>query len=194
MTAILKPPLSVEEYLEFERTANFRHEYVEGKLIQMPGESKNANRICRNLIRLTDQVLFDQGFEAFFQDVKAKTRNRRFRYPDFIICPITEEEDPYVVDNALLLAEIVSPGSEQTDYDIKLTEYAEIPGLLYYLIIKQDRPGVLIYRFENGRSEVTIANGMDSTIVLPEFNLQISLNDLYARVHFPEPDDESVTG
>ena len=193
MTAILKPPISVEQYLEFELTAEHRHEYVDGKLIQMPGESKNANRICRNLIRLTDEILLDRGLEAFFQDVKARTKNRRYRYPDFIVAPITENEDPYVVDNPLLLAEVVSPGSEQTDYDTKLAEYAEIPGLRYYLIIKQDRPGVLVYQFENGRSEVTITNGLDSTIVLPEFDLQIPLRDLYAHVHFPEPDEEPAT-
>ena len=186
MTDILKPPISVEQYLEFELTAEHRHEYVDGNLIQMPGESKNANRICRNLIRLTDDILFEQNLEIFFEDVKARTSERRFRYPDFMIVPIGEEEDPYVVDNPVLLAEIVSPGSERTDHTTKLIEYANIPGLRYYLVIEQESPVVLIYRFSDGRSEVTIVRGLEDELTISDLNLRVPLTDLYARIAFPD--------
>jgi Uma2 family endonuclease len=39
--------LTVDEYLEFEKNSEVRHEYYFGKLIDMPGESKNANRIAK---------------------------------------------------------------------------------------------------------------------------------------------------
>jgi Uma2 family endonuclease len=41
---------TVAEYLAFERSADERHEYLDGYLYAMAGESLNHNLICTNLV------------------------------------------------------------------------------------------------------------------------------------------------
>ena len=90
------------------------------------------------------------------------------------------------MDNPVLLAEIVFPGSERTDHTTKLIEYANIPGLRYYLVIEQESPVVLNYRFSDGRSEVTIVRGLEDELTISDLNLRVPLTDLYARIAFPD--------
>ena len=40
-----------DEYLEYERDAAERHEFVDGYLIEMAGESLSHSRICVNITR-----------------------------------------------------------------------------------------------------------------------------------------------
>lgn len=41
---------TVEEWLEWEKNSDTRHEYHYGKLIPMAGEAKKANKIAKNLV------------------------------------------------------------------------------------------------------------------------------------------------
>jgi Uma2 family endonuclease len=49
MTMLAPKTMSVEEYLEFERTAEVRHEYVDGLLLEMPGETYQHNDIVGDI-------------------------------------------------------------------------------------------------------------------------------------------------
>lgn len=40
-----------EEYLKLERAANERHEFLDGEIYQMAGESLSHSRVCVNLTR-----------------------------------------------------------------------------------------------------------------------------------------------
>ena len=56
---------TVEEYFEFEKNSEVRHEFYYGKLIEMPGEAKKANRIAMNIYRKWIDSMEQQGFEIF---------------------------------------------------------------------------------------------------------------------------------
>lgn len=45
-----KPLLTVDEYLAFERAAEERHEYLDGRIIAMAGESLNQGIISANIV------------------------------------------------------------------------------------------------------------------------------------------------
>ncbi|NCS42496.1 MAG: Uma2 family endonuclease [Microcystis aeruginosa BS11-05] len=49
--------LSLEEYRNLETSAETKHEYHDGEIIEMTGGSINHNRLVRNLIRLLDNAL-----------------------------------------------------------------------------------------------------------------------------------------
>ena len=42
-------PLTVEEYIAFEESADVRHEFINGNLIPMPGTTSDHNEICFNI-------------------------------------------------------------------------------------------------------------------------------------------------
>lgn len=187
MSEIPKPLLSVEQYLDFELTSERRHEYVDGNLIQMLGKSKVANWILNSLIVTTNFELQNWNYDLFVVGVKVKTSPTRYRYPDIIIAPESDNEHTHVVYEPILLGEIVSPGTASTDYGAKLTEYAGIASLRYYIIIEQDRPYVLIHILQEDRSVVTTwVEGEDGILEIPDLNLAIPLAQLYRNVKFPD--------
>jgi len=49
MTAIQKPYLSEQEYLEEERKASFKSEYYNGEVFAMSGASKEHNKIAMSI-------------------------------------------------------------------------------------------------------------------------------------------------
>ena len=60
--------LSEKEYIDFELQSEIRHEYVNGKLIDMPGETDLHNLIAVNCCLL----LKDKGYSVFYGRHKSK--------------------------------------------------------------------------------------------------------------------------
>ena len=83
-----KHALSVEEYLEFERTADVRHEFLNGEVFERAGESLSHSRICANLLRESGNKLKGTKCETLSPNMKVRTSAASlFAYPDLtIVC------------------------------------------------------------------------------------------------------------
>jgi Uma2 family endonuclease len=64
--------ISVGEYLEGERTASERHEYVAGRIFAMVGASRRHNRICLNLASILQNRLSEHPCRVYMSDVKLR--------------------------------------------------------------------------------------------------------------------------
>jgi Uma2 family endonuclease len=75
-----------------------------------------------------------------------------------------------------LAIEIISPESEDRDYEVKFAEYAQI-GVPEYWIIDPYQPAAHFYRLDEvgGYQEQTPAEGFYSTPLLPDFRFQVEL-------------------
>src|SRR5436190_18043091 len=91
MGAVLKLTswISPEEYLEGERLADVRHEYVDGRVYAMAGAKANHNRICVNITADLHSALRGKPCEPFTTEMKARIlwlEKTIFYYPDVLIC------------------------------------------------------------------------------------------------------------
>jgi len=78
--------LSEKEYIEFELQSHIKHEYVNGKLINMPGETDLHNQLALNFCILLKRILKNQGFSFFIKGVKVKLPGQsKYYYPDVFI-------------------------------------------------------------------------------------------------------------
>ncbi len=178
---------TVEQWLEFEKTAEVRHEYYFGKLIPMAGEAKRANRIANNLIKQLDDHLYERGFEIFDHDIKAEVvPNGVYRYPDLVVAPVVDDEHDYIVKHPVLMAEVTSDQSGQRDRIKKRKEYLAIPSLWYYLVADQDEMLVELHiRGEGNRWETQYFTEPDDMIRLSRFELEFPLKTVYMRLKMP---------
>ena len=87
--------LSEAEYLEGEKLAAERHEYVDGQTYLMAGASKRHNRIARNFINRMEDAANRKGCEVFFSDVKVRVaKYKTYYYPDVVVsCSADDEAD-----------------------------------------------------------------------------------------------------
>jgi len=125
--------LSVEDYLEMEKTATVRHEYVAGEVYAMTGASRRHNRIAGNVYRRLADAAAGGPCRVYMETVKL--RKDIFYYPEVMVACGSEPENPYYEDAPCLVVEVVSPSTESTDRREKLAAYKRVPGLKAYLIL-----------------------------------------------------------
>ncbi len=179
---------SVEEWLALERRSDIRHEYVYGKLIPMAGEAKRANKIAKNLVKLMDDPLYERGFDTFTHDVKAEVvPDGIYRYPDFVVAPLVDDEDDYIVKHAVLMAEVASEESNNRDRVKKRKEYHNIPTLWYYLIISQDEMLIEFHtRDQSQHWQTQYFTEPTDVIELERFGIKLTLSDIYDRIRLEQ--------
>ena len=178
---------TVEEYFEFEKNSEVRHEFYYGKLIEMPGEAKKANRISRNILLNWNEILEQQGFEIFSHDVKAEiNKNNIYRYPDLVVAPESDDKDDYIVMQPVIMVEVASENSWKTDSGAKLKEYTALPTLKYYLIVSQEEMFVQLSKRKGKDWIFEFFDQLHEVIEIPEYDLKISIAEIYKKVKFAE--------
>lgn len=175
MSASLKP-LTVEEFLIWERTQPERYEFDGTQPVAMTGGSVAHARIVRRLVTVLAARL-GHGCEAFAGDLKVLTPGRA-RYPDAtVVCGQMDSRSDVVAPSVVF--EVLSPSTVLTDRRVKAAEYAGVSSVLVYVMLEQDQPrAVVLRRLEGWREEVLV--GHEAVLALPEIGADLPLGDLYA--------------
>jgi Uma2 family endonuclease len=172
------------EYLEGEKLADIRHEYVDGQVYAMAGTSKRHNRIAGNIYR----ALISSGqknCDVYIGDIKVRIEQRNsYYYPDVMVgCNEADDADEYYLEKPCLLVEILSPSTEKKDSTEKLLAYQEIASLQAYLMVEQDNCHVsFIYRQKNDHWWVKNFTRLDDIISLQCPEMELSVADIYERI------------
>jgi Uma2 family endonuclease len=94
-----------------------------------------------------------------------------------------------VCEAPLLIVEVLSLSSLQTDMREKADEYLTLPSLHAYVVASQDEPRVWVWlRGDDGKfpKEPTMIAGADQTLAVAALGLSISLGEVYAPL-LPHP-------
>lgn len=184
------PVFSVESYLDFERLQTERHEFLDGNVYAMAGESPNHSTICFNPAVLVGQQIRGKKCRGFSPNMKIATNEKGlYSYPDLaVVCgqPTFYDDKKDVITNPTLIVEVLSPSTENYDRGEKFLRYTnQIETLQNYVLISQDKPLVEIYsRRENGGWEKTEVEGLKNTFKIDSIECEISLTELYDLVEF----------
>ncbi len=130
--------LSVEDYLEMEKTATVKHEYVAGEVYAMVGVSRRHSRIAGNISRHLGNAAAGGSCRIHQNDLKLRIDDV-FYYPDVMVACDKEPEDPYYEDGPCLVVEVISRSTETTDRREKLAAHKRIASVKTYLIVDQER-------------------------------------------------------
>lgn len=197
-----KPRHTFEQYLEMERNAEGRHEYLDGEIFEMSGESLSHSRICTNLSVSVGSQLVGKRCEALSPNMKIRSghqikgaRNTRgmFSYADLtVVCgePKFHDEETDVLLNPTVIFEVLSPSTEKFDRGEKLLRYrTHLESLTDYILISQDKPLIEHYqRQADGRWIHTAFIGIDKSFRIDSIECDLRLSDIYDRVEFPPED------
>jgi Uma2 family endonuclease len=190
--------MTVEDYLAEERVAAERHEYLDGLVYAMAGESPDHGRICMNLYGSLWPQLRGTACEAFAKDTKVRcgptprpgqSMQGLFAYPDLVVCGALQFHDQVqdVLLNPLVILEVLSPSTEAFDRGEKFHRYRRwLPTLTDYVLVAQDRPVIDQYRrTETGRWEVDTLEGLAERLHLLSIGCTVALADVYEHIAFP---------
>ena len=180
-------PLSVEEYLELERTGEMRHEYVAGEIHAHAGGTRRHDVISGNIFALLWNAARNGQCRVHSSDRLLKAAEDVFYYPDVtVVCP---PEDETGADEALfeeapcLVVEVTSPSTKDIDRREKMLAYRQIPSLKAYLVVDQEMMRVERYwRDESGRWWRAEAVGEEGIVPLPCPETELTLPQIYERL------------
>lgn len=203
---------SVDEYLALEREAEERHEYLDGQIYAMAGESPNHGAICINMIRLISTRLLGTPCQVFSKDMKVRsgpaprrgyTTKGLFSYPDLlVVCGAMKFHDEHqdVLLNPTIIIEVLSPSTEAFDRGEKWVRYQTwLPELTDYVLVSQAYPQLdHFHRQPSGMWIYSLVNNLEATLPLTSIDCALQLTDVYDRVVFPveepEQDEEPDAG
>ena len=192
MQLIAKQYYTPEEYLELEATADYKSEYIDGQIIAMAGASINHNRITGNFSAALNFAFKQQDkYEVFNSDMRLWIPQRLiYTYPDVII--IADEPEFFnnrtdTITNPQVIIEVLSKSTKSYDREDKFAAYRTIPTFQEYLLIDQNRIHVEQFS-KTGKKRWNLReyDEEDENISLETVSFEISLQDLYNKVKFPQ--------
>jgi Uma2 family endonuclease len=189
MSAAPKLRYTPEEYLEIDRAAEYKSEYVAGEIFAMAGASEDHNTISFNLIGLLHSQLRGGPCRGFGADMKVSAgQGELYVYPDIVVvCGERQflDERRDVLTNPTLIIEVLSSTTESFDRGDKFEGYRRLESLQGYVLIAQDRPHVEDYtRLGDGRWVLAEAGGLEAEIALSSIRCTIRLSEIYDGVSF----------
>ena len=202
MALAFAPPLyTVEEYLSYERAAEERHEYLDGYIYQMAGESGEHADICANLSGFLHSQLRGTSCRGRIANTKVRSgplplspRSNKglFSYPDvFVVCDPIQYHDEFrdIVINPVVIFEVLSPSTEDFDRDIKFERYDRWnPSLQDYLLVAQNVPKIEHYTHQaDGSWRYRVYRGLEASFTIESIKCSLRLAEVYERVTSPPP-------
>ena len=181
--------LTPEQYLEIERKAEFRSEYVNGEMFAMAGGTPNHAWIVINAAsRLTEQ-LRGRPCGARSSDMRLHSAQYQiFTYPDIVVtCGPDKLLDGRrdTLTDATLVVEVLSAATKNYDRGDKFLFYRSLPSFAEYLLLTQDRFRAEHYiRQSNGSWLLSEFTDPADEIELPSIGCRLQLGSLYERVEF----------
>ena len=189
MAAQPAPRLSPEQYLEIERSAQFRSEYFDGHMYAMSGGSYNHFRIVSNLTGEFHQAFKKTDCAAGSSDLRLRVSpSGLYTYPDIVVVcgePKFADDQKDTLLNPVLIVEVLSPSTEAHDRGFKAAQYRTIESLHEYAFVSQTEPRVELYRRHSaGDWLFSEAVGLESICRFASVDCAVPLAEIYNKVTF----------
>jgi Uma2 family endonuclease len=160
-----------------------RHELVDGQVHAMGGGTAAHDRIANALRVELSNRLRGKPCRPHGPDMKVQTGSGNARYPDALIDCGAYDPDALHAQRPVAVFEVLSRSTGWLDQTLKLRDYDATACIIYYALVSQDEPRVLLYaRGDNGRLDIrdaVLLGGLDAAIDLPLVGLSVPLAALH---------------
>jgi Uma2 family endonuclease len=190
MSAVVKP-MTLDAFLEWESRQELKYEFDGFQPVAMTGGTAEHSQIQFNLLGLLFSGLRGHRCRGHGSELKIQVAGR-IRYPDaFIVCsPVPRGAT--VVHDPVVVFEILSPSTSDTDHFDKNLEYRDTPSIRRYVMVEQSRRGATVFS-RNGDDWVGHVLTGDDDLALPEVGITLPMAELYEGVTFPPGPGEALT-
>lgn len=185
---------SAEDYLEWEKGNEIKHEYIDGEVFPMYGETqsmagaKDANvAIALNIAALLKSHLRGGPCRVYMADMKVRVEAAKlFFYPDVLVtCDPADRSSDYFKSHPALIVEVLSESTSAYDRGRKFEYYRQLDSLREYVLVDPDRFSVDCFRRDASGHWVLYPFGSGETVVLDSLDLSAPIEAIYEDVTFP---------
>jgi Uma2 family endonuclease len=197
-----EPQHTPEEYLAMERGSEERHEYLDGQIYAMAGETLEHGVICTNLTGIIRTQLLSKPCLVLSKDMKVRSgplarssdvTKGLYSYPDLlVVCGQPEFHDQFkdVLLNPGVIIEVLSATTEAYDRGQKFLRYRTwLQSLTDYLVVSQYEPLIehFIRQSDGTWSIAPAVNELEGNVEIKSIGCVLTLQEVYYRITFPPP-------
>ncbi len=177
--------MTLAEFLAWEEWQEVRYEFDGFDPVAMTGGTIAHDQITFDLRTALAKRLAGKSCRPLGPNVKVIVDGRA-RYPDALVVCRPVSPSATVAEDPVVVFEVLSEGTSQTDFIDKNREYRATPSIQRYVILQQaDKAAIVFVRTQDGwLSE--IVSGDDASLDLPEIGIAVPLHEIYANVEQPE--------
>jgi Uma2 family endonuclease len=196
----VEPRYTAEEYLMMERSSEERHEYLDGQIYAVAGETLGHGVICTNLTGVISTQVLGRPCIVLSKDIRVRSgplarssdiTKGLYSYPDLlVVCGQPEFHDQFkdVLLNPRVIIEVLSATTEAYDRGLKFLRYRTwLPSLTDYLVVSQHEP--LIEHFTRQPDGLWVISAtvveLDGSVGIESIGCVLALQEVYYRITFP---------
>ena len=176
------PRMSAAEYLQMEKQATWKHEFVNGVVYARAGASRRHNTIAQNVSRALGDRL-SPPCQIYSLEVKVhrlSASEKQFYYPDGVVTCSDLDTDEDLVKFPSLVVEVISKSTESADRGYKFDDYKKLLSVQEYVLVHQSRACVEVYRRRTEWLKEVFET--DATITLKSVQVTVPVAAFYQRV------------
>jgi Uma2 family endonuclease len=185
--------MSVAEYLHLEDAAIEKHEYRRGYrylrhagrygMVELAGARESHVRLVMRLARYVDAHLDGAPCVAYAMDMRLAVDESTYYYPDlFVTCSPRTGPNVVAQQDAVLVVEVLSPGTEGDDRGDKFHDYQRLPGLVEYALLSTDQAHLDLFRRGPEGLWVLHQAASGDDLVFESIAFRISMAQLYQSI------------
>lgn len=194
---LYKPYMTPEEYLEFERKAEEKHEYVEGEVLPMnrayegPYAMAGARlRHVKIVSKLHGEIynqLKGKGCDVLTNDMRTAVKpTGSYFYPDLIVVcgkPEVEDKKSDVLLNPHIIIEVLSKGTKDYDLGVKQFMYMQNPSVKEMAFVDSNIMSVKVARRQaNDLWKFELLNNPNEILQFYSVDIKLPINDIYEGI------------
>ncbi len=188
MASLEKPYCTPGQYLDLERAAPHKSEYLHGQIYAMAGASYEHNLLVANALGELRNALRHSECRAVANDLRVQVAaTGMYTYPDVVvICGQPQFADAALdtLLNPTVIVEVLSPSTELCDRGEKFAHYRRLPSLADYVLIAQDKRRVEHYVRQDRQWVLTVQEETTDTLAFASAPCALSLASLYENINF----------
>lgn len=188
MNVALRKPMTLEQFLAWEDRQERKFEFDGFQPIAMTGGTAAHAAIQRNIIFSLTSRLRGKPYQPYGSELKIFVAGS-IRYPEaFVVCtPVPP--DAKVVTEPVVVFEVLSPSSVNTDLVTKNAEYRATPSVRRYVVLQQTHAGATVFA-RKGEDWIAEPLSGDAVLRMPEIGIEVPLAEFYIDVELTGTRDE----
>lgn len=182
-----KTYITPETYLELERQADYKSEYLNGEIYAMGGASPRHVLIVTNVVAELRNQLKNRPCTVYSTDLRLRVSPKGlYTYPDVVVvCNTPQFSDPHrdTLTNPTVIVEVLSQSTKDYDRGEKFEQYRTIVSLQEYVLIAQDKPQVEHFvRQSDGAWWRSETYRLEDTVELTAIGCHLKLAEVYDKI------------
>jgi Uma2 family endonuclease len=178
------------EFLHWVQEQEGRFELVDGRVVMQAGGTQRHSWIAARFITAFSTRLDPAAWAVGTADLAVEI-GEDIRFPDVVVERLIGDGTALSTGKPVVLVEVTSGSSEETDSGVKLDQYTSLTSLECYIVASQKEARCLVWqRGGEGRAfsaKPAIHKGQSAAIAIDALGISIPLEEIYRNLSPTDP-------